>query len=522
MSARHPQCPREFAPCRAAPRAPARSLRRKAPFERHDFATSLAIAATLVAATAFNPRSASAQAPSEAAVTRTDAPADAARADRARLPTLTLTDREALGPLLERGPVALVEFAPGDELPAIVFAAMVDAPAETLAAVVADPAGYPHFMGVLDSVRVTARHPGQVAYDWTWRTAMFELRGSNAMTIVPPPDSRPQEGWRFGVQATGGDLGTGRMLWRVVPTGDRGSLLTLSMRLDLRDANYLARQMSAASRTVNRSVNVALGYVMVLGARAEAQRRAGVGEQRRPTRAADALAPADLDLARLAPVLARGDLIGLELEGGRLARAIAIGRTGTGADVVLPVVSDPTAFGTALMPGGHARVTATEVRGGETTFDWEVALPIVGTSGRMHLSRVDPRGHVVEVRGISGALDRGRWRFETHVQRWGEAVVVGIGAFDPADTSWLVRAVVGSSPDFGAGLAGAMQLMVVRAIRNRALETLDQRTPPRVTAPSRASTNASSTTSSSRVAEGASKSTSRKTSSTTARRPRAP
>jgi hypothetical protein len=442
-------------------------------------------------------------------------------ADRARLPTLTPADREALGQLLERGPIALVEFAPADELPALVFAANVEAPAATLAAVVADPAGYPRFMGVLDAVQVTARHEQQLAYDWTWRTAMFELRGSNAMTVTPPPEGRPQEGWRFGVRATGGDLGTGRMLWRVVPTGERTSLLTLSMRLDLRDANYLARRMSAASKTVNRSVNVALGYVMVLGARAEAQRRAGVAERRLARPATDELAPADLDLARLAPVLARGDLVGLELDGGRLSRAVAIARTGTGADLVLPVVADPTAFGSALMPGGHARVTGAEVRDGATFFDWEVALPIVGTSGRMRLARVDPRGHVVDVRGVSGALDRGRWRFETHVQRSGEAVVVGVGRFDPGDTSWLLRAVVGSSADFGAGLAGAMELMVVRAIRNRALEALDQRA-QEAAAASRSSTNASSTTSVSNAADGASKSASRKTSSATARSPRAP
>ncbi len=413
------------------------------------------------------------------------APVEAA--ESARLSTLSGADRAALAPLLARGPVALVEFTEGDALPAILLAAEVDAPAATLAAVVGDPAGYPRFMGVLDSVAVTGRHGGSLSYDWTWRTAIFELRGSNVMTRAEPPPGHPERGWRFGIRATGGDLGTGRFLWSVLPVDDTHSLVTLATRLDLRDANYLARQMSQASKSVNRSINLSLGFVMLLGARHEAQRLAGHA----PTRAhrpGDALPASGVDLDRLAPLLARGDLVALTLDGDALDHVTAIARTGTARDVVTPVVTDPRAFGSALMPGSQASVVGVDEPGDcapgaadarcaarGTLFDWSIDIPIIGTQGRMRLTPADDAGDVVEVAGVSGALHTGRWRIETRTQPWGEAVVTAVGRFDPGDTTWLLRGVVRSSADFGAGLAAASELMLVRAIRARAIDAQEAR-----------------------------------------------
>jgi hypothetical protein len=411
-------------------------------------------------------------------------PAASEAAETARLSAFSSADRAALAPLLARGPVALVEFTEGDALPALLLAAEVAAPAESVAAIVGDPAAYPRFMGVLDTVQVTGRHTGSLSYDWTWRTAIFELRGSNVMTRSDPPAGHPERGWRFGVRATGGDLGTGRFLWSVLPVDATHSLVTLATRLDLRDANYLARQMSQASKSVNRSINLSLGFVMLLGVRHEAQRQAG-HTPARLARPGAPLAPSGADLARLAPLLARGDLVALTLDGDALDHVTALARTGTGRDVVTPVVTDPRAFGSALMPGSHATVVGVDEPGAcaagticagrATVFDWAIDIPIIGTNGRMRLTPADAVGDVVEVAGVSGAMHAGRWRVETHVQPWGEAVVVAVGRFDPGDTTWLLRGVVRSSADFGAGLAASAELMLVRAIRARAMDALEAR-----------------------------------------------
>jgi len=425
----------------------------------------------VVLSASFGGARVSAQVPATVGAT-SPAPAAPLGADVARLSTLSAADREALAPLLARGPVAVVEFTEGDALPAILLAAEIDAPAATVAAIVGDPAGYPRFMGVLDSVEVTGRHGTSLAYDWTWRTALFELRGANVMTSSPPPAAHPEQGWRFGVRATGGDLGTGRFLWRVLPAGPNRTIVTLATRLDLRDSNYLARQMSQASRSVNRSINLSLGFVMLLGVRHEAHHRAGHAPARLANPAAP-LAPSDIDLARLGPLLGRGDLVAMTLDGDRLDHVTALARTGTGKEFVTPVITDPRAFGSALMPGSRATVLDVIDDAGGTLFDWEINVPIIGTSGRMRLTATDASGEVVNVSGVSGSLREGRWRFETRVQPWGEAVVVAIGRFDPGDTTWLLRGVVRSSADFGAGLAAASELMVARAIRSRAMDAVE-------------------------------------------------
>jgi len=417
---------------------------------------------------------------------RAQAPAASEAAETARLSALSSADRTALAPLLARGPVALVEFTEGDALPALLLAAEIAAPAATVAAVVGDPAAYPRFMGVLDTVAITGRHTGSLSYDWTWRTAIFELRGSNVMTRTDPPAGHPERGWRFGVRATGGDLGTGRFLWSVLPVDATHSLVTLATRLDLRDANYLARQMSQASKSVNRSINLSLGFVMLLGVRQEAQRQAGHTPARLAQPGAP-LAPSGVDLARLAPLLTRGDLVALTLDGDALDHVTALARTGTGREFVTPIVTDPRAFGSALMPGSHATVVSVDEPGAcapgalctgrATVFDWAIDIPLIGTSGRMRLTPADTTGDVVEVAGVRGAMHAGHWRVETHVQPWGEAVVVAVGRFDPGDTTWLLRGVVRSSADFGAGLAASAELMLARAIRARAMEALEARGP---------------------------------------------
>ena len=100
-------------------------------------------------------------------------------------------------------------------------------------------------------------------------------------------------------------LGRGRMLFRVHPRG-ADSLLVLSLRLDLREANFVARQVAKAARSVNRSANIGLAFSMALHTREEAERRE---HPNNGVASANANAPAlhkpPIDLPRLAPLLSR-------------------------------------------------------------------------------------------------------------------------------------------------------------------------------------------------------------------------
>jgi len=388
---------------------------------------------------------------------RRDDPRDA---EHARLANLTTTDRTVLAPHLERGPVALVEFRGAAELPGIHFATKVRAPADRVAAVIANPAGYPRFMPALDAVNVTDRRQNMTSYAWTWRTAVFTLRGNSVLQEYPAPRGRTDRPYRIESRATGGDLGTGRLVWRVYPQGDNESLLTLSARLDIRDANYLTRQINRGQNSINRTVNISLAFVMLHGTKMEAERVVGAP----PETAADRpLTRPRVNINALASLLARGDLLLMDTTGNRLNQVAVLGRIGRDQERTREVMTDPREFGPALVPGSYARI----VREGEEDldFEWGVNLPLVGSSGTMRLRE---EGTVVSIDAIEGALEGGRWRFDRMGYPNGEAVVLGWADFDPGDVSWLIRGMVADDPPLGHGIAGGTSIMVIRAIRSRA------------------------------------------------------
>ena len=177
--------------------------------------------------------------------------------------------------MLERGPVALVELVKDETLPSVLVATYVEASADQVASIVSNPKEYPKFMKTLDHVEVLSQNPTQIAYKWSWQTGVLFLEGENRMTSFPPPAGHPELGYRISVKSERGQLGEGRLLWRVFPAGEKRSLLMLAMRVDMREANFVMKQLEAAAKSVNRSVNLALCYVMVLGTKREAERRNG-------------------------------------------------------------------------------------------------------------------------------------------------------------------------------------------------------------------------------------------------------
>ncbi len=376
-----------------------------------------------------------------------------------RLEALDDRERALLAPLIERGPISLVEFSQGDTLPAVLVAGYVEAPPAEVATVISHPREYPKFMQTLDSVEVLSESPTQTAYKWTWQTGVLFLEGENRMTVLSPPRDKPELGHRISVKSERGQMGEGRLLWRVLPAGPKRSLLTLSMRVDMRDANFVMRQLDAAARSVNRSVNIALAHVMLLGTKREAERRAGTTPKLPPSVPFEA---PQLDLEKLHALLGRADLLMMELTPNGLGKLSVVGRGGAPADKLSAVMTEPETFGKSLVAGSYTRVTKRE--GASKTFEWGVDLPLIGTSGTMTMTAKDGQ---VAINSIDGALKGGRWRFATPTLKSGEGVVVGYSQFDVSKTSWLVAKIASLDPAMGHGLAAATQVMLLRALRRR-------------------------------------------------------
>ncbi len=377
-----------------------------------------------------------------------------------RLESLDEKERTLLAPLLDRGAVALVELVKDETLPAVLVATYVDAPADLVAGIIAKPQDYPKFMRTLDHVEVLSQTPTQSAYKWTWQTGVLFLEGENRMTMITPPKDHPEFGHRISVKSEQGHLGEGRLMWRVYPAGPKRSLMLLSMRVDMREANFVMKQLKAAAKSVNRSVNLALCYVMALGTKREAEKRVGA-----PNTLPDQVpfeAPS-LDLPKFKKLLGRADLLLMELTKDGLGKISVVGRTGMLPESVRPVMTEPETFGKSLVPGSYTRVTKRE--GTRKLFEWGISLPLIGTSGLMQM---DEQANTLTIDAIDGALKGGKWRFDTPTLPGGEAVVVGYSQFDITKTTWLIEKIAGLDPYMGHGLAAASQVMMLRALRRRA------------------------------------------------------
>jgi hypothetical protein len=386
------------------------------------------------------------------------APAYDARRDR--LEGISKVELAGLAPQLDQGPVALVEFAnmDADQLPAINVAMRVGVSADQLTKLIADPGNYPKFMPTVDSVEVLARSDNAIVYEWSFDLAVLHLRGRNTMTIyktAPGKDSAS----RITIDSDEGDMGRGRFSIRVYPQSPKSSLLLVSMRLDLREANYVARQMAKAARSINRSANLSLTLSMALHLRQEAERRAGIAQPKGPLRGLDKPA---FDLRALASMLSRGDLLFFNMTGDQLNQVSVVGAIDQPLEKVQATTRDANSFGSALVPGSEAKVVSQA--DGITLFDWSINLPLVGVSGRMRMKENDKQ---LAIDATSGALKGGRWLFELAPLGPKVTLVTGWARFDFSNSTWLLEKILNADPYFGVGMTGASEVMLVRALRSR-------------------------------------------------------
>lgn len=385
--------------------------------------------------------------------------AAAQRARDAPLRGFTTAELTRIAPLLEQGIVGLVELPHGELVPGIHLAATVEAPAEVVRDVLVRPAGYPSFMPAVSEVVEHERHGDVVGFTWRWRTSVFTLGGDAMLTRFDPRPAERERGYRVVVERTRGDLGQGREVWRVLPRGPSRTLVLVSTRMDLRDANYLTRQMASASLSLNRSINLAMGLGMLTRVRIEAERRAGFA--RGPSEAP--FGPPTLDVVALDPMLRRGDLVVVEVDGADLRQSSVVSRLPHPEDAVRRIMLDPVAFTQALIAGSRADIRERGEDG--VRFDWVVDLPIVGTGGAMVLREHEDR--TIHLDAVGGAMNGGAWRFRTRTLPTGATAVVGWARFDVGTANFLLRAIVDADASLRPGLSAATEIMMARALRIR-------------------------------------------------------
>ncbi|MCA9606715.1 MAG: SRPBCC family protein [Myxococcales bacterium] len=379
---------------------------------------------------------------------------------RAPLHPLTSRDLARLEPLMALGVAGIVEHDMPPLLPAIHYAVRIDAPAETVAEIVATPEGFPELLPAVNEVRIEERRGNSVAYHWQWQTSVFSLGGRAMLTNYAPPAAQRERGWRVVVERTEGDLGHGREVWRIRPTDDGGTVLALSTRMDLADANYVTRQMPSSGRSLSRSITMTTALAMMLRVQAEAERRAG-----RPPRVLDPeLRRPAIDVRPLEPMLLHADIVLIEAAGEQFRQSAVITRYPRREAQVRSVMGDPVAFSEALIQGSTATVTG-QPAPRTVAFDWRYDMPLVGASGSMVMREREDR--VLELDATEGSMRGGRWRFETSRLPSGATAVLGWAHFDVAEGNFVLRAICDADPTFHVGLGASTEIMMARAVRIR-------------------------------------------------------
>lgn len=395
-----------------------------------------------------------------------------ARTDR--LTGFSRVELERLEPYLQKGPVALIEFADTetDALPGIHIATRVHASAKQVFDVIRAPEGYPKFLPTLDEVEVIGKAPQSIVYDWRWEMAVLEFEGRNTMTTYEPRtteagNASASDGYRITIDSHSGDLGAGRISMRMLPTGEHECTLLISMRMDLREANYVARKLAVAARSVNRSANIALTYAMLLGFKEESERRAGFAA---PEQLPRGLIAPELEPRAIYPLLRRGDVVLMDLAGSWIERVAVFGLVYHPRQLVLDTMLDAKSFGSSLMPGASAKVVDRDHD--KTTFSWEIDLPLVGVGGTMQM-RTAPGGEIA-IRATEGSMAGGEWWFGTDDLGRNGTLVTAWARFDLADSAWLVRKLSEVDRNLGNGLTMASEVMLMRALRSRTLKRAEE------------------------------------------------
>jgi len=375
-----------------------------------------------------------------------------------RLVPPTPADLQAMGQLLDRGLVSLIESNSRGWLKQVTIATRVAAPPETVFRVIADVERYPDFLHNFSRIDVVSRQPQAIGYEWDWRGVLFDFHGANSMILYPPR--------RVDVTTVGGDLGRSRFLVDLRPGPTPGTtVLSTTLYSDPREANWVARQLVAANPSMLHAMNLSVGIVFTMGIKRRAETPDGRGDVPAPGRGGgQPTSFATLDAARLAPLLERGELALVEINPrGGTRQATVFARVDATADRLREVVLDPARYPSFISAVESCDVVSQQ--GGVTTYDMELDFPIFDLESRMEMSR-DAAG-AVRVSAREGALSGGRWTWEFPALAHGSVAVYG-GYNDMRRSGWLMRRLVALEPYFDHALNVSSKLVMLRAVKRRA------------------------------------------------------
>jgi hypothetical protein len=367
-------------------------------------------------------------------------------------------EMQAVSKLLKRyGVVALSETKPNGMPRAMTLAVRVDAPRQVVFDIFKDPLKFNFLSSLFEEAKVLDNHAESKAYSWASRHKLFSVVGTNTITLFPPR--------RIDVSVVKSSLGSGNVTFRLYEDGPNRTIFVLSGIIDVQSSEWLIRFLIGNSPAMRQAMNVAIGLVVIKGAKAMAEsihKKKPLAKHRTRGKRTGPLKPISKgDLALLKPILDRGSVIlSASLKGGRLRQATVLERVAAPSAKFVGAVATPEFY--PKMIKAMSDIVVHE-RGAEATeFTWTLGLSVFGLTTR---SRLTFQADGVNWEGIEGDLKGALWRWQVIPETEKSCVVAYHSWADILKSTYILEKSMRREPYLEHGFMVGSNMVMLRAVK---------------------------------------------------------
>ena len=370
---------------------------------------------------------------------------------------------ESMRKLLNRyGVVALCENRENGDPKAMTLAVRVNAPRETVLNIFKDPTQFNFISSLFEEGKVLDDHGESKAYSWASRHKLFSVVGTNTVTLFPPR--------RVDVSIVKSSLGEGNVTFNFYEDGKNRTLMVLNGIVNVESSEWLIRFLVGNSPSMKQAMNVAIGLVVIKGAKAMAEMIHGnVPLHKHRTRGERKDGPLGgvlpQDMALLKPLLSRGTVVlTTSVKGGRLDQATVIERVNAKAAKFVGAVATPEFYPNMLKAISDIQVHSRNEQG--IQFSWTLGLSIFGLTTKSQLSFL---ADGLTWDGLEGDLAGAKWRWQVVPDGEDACIVAYHGWADILKSTYILEKSMRREPYLEHGFLVGSNMVMLRSVK-RAVE----------------------------------------------------
>jgi hypothetical protein len=369
---------------------------------------------------------------------------------------------KAVSALLDRyGVVGLSESLEDGSPKAMTLAVRINAPREAVFGIFKDPLQFNYLSSLFEEAKILEKNESTTAYSWASRHKLFSVVGTNTISLFPPR--------RIDVSIVNSSIGSGNVTFRLYEDKKGRTLCVFSGIVDVESSEWLIRFLVGNSPSMKHAMNVAIGLVVLKGAKVMAETAAAnkplkyhrtKGARKGPLRP---LSKEDLALVR--PLLDRGTLIlTSSVKGGRLDQATVIEKVCAPVEKFIGAAAVPDFYPKMLK--AVTEVTVHEKTEQSVEFTWTLGLSVLGLTTKSRFTFVSDG---LTWDGLEGDLAGAKWRWQATPDGKDGAVVAYYGWVDILKSNYILKKSMRREPYLEHGFLVGSNMVMLRAVK-RAVE----------------------------------------------------